>query len=317
MKGDLKHDILARYFAGELSEDQKLEVRAWLEDAGENQKEFDSLQELMTKSSQLNGLFDAQEGWADMKQRIEAESRSGFFTIGKIAASVAFVIVAVLAYFWLNLDNSQSSYIVAESTVLEQQLADGTLITLNTGTELEISSDFGEKTRTVSLSGEAYFDVARDESKVFRVIAANTEISVLGTEFNVSVTDSSTIVNVFEGRVRVQSGDEIVILNVDDKIEVHENGTISKKITADLNDIFWKTGDLEFNSIPLEAALRTIGSKFGQVIYLDVTNSENCLLTTSFEDASLEDVLEIIALTYNLEIKEAQQVIRLTGPGCD
>jgi len=156
-----------------------------------------------------------------------------------------------------------------------------------------------------------------DEDKVFQVFVGKITISVLGTQFNVNATDSITVINIFEGKVRVETADQSLDLQIGEALQIDRTGKMSTKLPSEANDLFWKTGDLIFDSMPLADALLTIGQKYEKVIHLDVPNPENCELTTSFEDAELSDILEVIALTYNLEISETQQVIRLTGPGCE
>lgn len=318
MKGDLKHDILAKYFAGELSKKEEAKVRLWLEESSEHQEEFEQLRNLMLKSSDLKGLFDSKLGWVDMKERIKKDSSSQIFTFTRVAASIAILFVSVLIYYLvIRTDEAQMFYASTNGEVQEELLPDGTVTTLNTGSSLKLASDFGKTDRAVELSGEAYFDVVRDEDKVFQVFVGKITISVLGTQFNVNATDSITVINVFEGKVRVETADQSLDLQIGEALQIDRTGKMSTKLPSEANDLFWKTGDLIFDSMPLADALLTIGQKYEKVIHLDVPNPENCELTTSFEDAELSDILEVIALTYNLEISETQQVIRLTGPGCE
>ena len=85
-------------------------------------------------------------------------------------------------------------------------LADGSLVTLNTASDIEV--EFDESRRLVHLRrGEALFQVARDAARPFEVLAGNSTIRAVGTQFNVVTRDAGTTVTVVEGRVAVVSGE--------------------------------------------------------------------------------------------------------------
>ncbi len=122
------------------------------------------------------------------------------------AAALAFVAVFIAAdrYFWAPGPEVFETAIGGHETV---PLADGSRIELNTDTRL--TAKIGSDRRAVALEkGEAYFDIARDETRPFIVEAGNKRITVLGTKFTVrrhnkSGGDGEVEVIVTEGRVRI------------------------------------------------------------------------------------------------------------------
>ena len=77
---------------------------------------------------------------------------------------------------------------------------------LNAGSELRYPNTFVENQRVVYLKGEAYFDVTKDRSHPFIVKTISSEISVLGTSFNVNARENSCVTTLVEGRVRMKHG---------------------------------------------------------------------------------------------------------------
>src|SRR5690606_25962513 len=84
-------------------------------------------------------------------------------------------------------------------------LPDGTKVWLNAASSLKYPVAFNDTERKVELTGEAYFEVAKDKNKPFKVLADKQEIKVLGTHFNVNAyTDEASIkTTLVEGRVQV------------------------------------------------------------------------------------------------------------------
>lgn len=85
-------------------------------------------------------------------------------------------------------------------------LYDGSLVWLNARSELRYPNTFVENQRVVYLKGEAYFDVTKDRSHSFIVKTISSEISVLGTSFNVNARENSCVTTLVEGRVRMKHG---------------------------------------------------------------------------------------------------------------
>ena len=84
-------------------------------------------------------------------------------------------------------------------------LADGTKVWLNAASSIRFPVVFTGTERKVEITGEAYFEVAKNKSMPFKVKAATSEIEVLGTHFNVNAYDDETSIKttLLEGLVKV------------------------------------------------------------------------------------------------------------------
>lgn len=126
------------------------------------------------------------------------------FTRTHWALAASLVLAISLAFAWILLGNRGAEPIVAENTTGEVVLEDGTRVALMDGATID--ADFGKSERRVALSGgRARFTVAHDAARPFRVIAAGSETTALGTIFEVDLTGREPVINLIEGTVEVRA----------------------------------------------------------------------------------------------------------------
>jgi len=133
-------------------------------------------------------------------------------------------------------------------------LSDGTRVWLNSDSEIRYPVAFGKERRTVFLSGEAYFEVAKDSTRPFIVHVGDNAIEVLGTHFNVvSYKKDELYTTLVEGMVKVSHNGQSVILNPDEQaiIEPETSGIKVREVDASLY-VSWINGRYEFRDTELE-----------------------------------------------------------------
>ncbi|MBN8876741.1 MAG: FecR domain-containing protein [Sphingobacteriales bacterium] len=146
------------------------------------------------------------------------------------------------------------------SKVIDMTLADGTHFWLNAGSSITYPLSFTGTERKVSITGEAYFEVAHDASKPFIVSKGGTAIQVLGTHFNVNAYDDEASINVtlLEGSVKVIQGNNNRILKPGQQAQI--TNTITVVNDADLEQVMaWKNGQFKFSRTDLKIVMREIG----------------------------------------------------------
>ncbi|GAB3936610.1 FecR family protein [Larkinella terrae] len=198
------------------------------------------------------------------------------------------------------------------------RLSDGSLIKLNSDTKLSFPKPFGRDIRTVSLNGEAFFNVERDETKPFVISVGDLKIKVLGTSFNVKNYDDENEVEITvkSGKVSVNLNSESsnpIILIKDQKL-IYNKSTEAFRIT-DVNaeqESNWVNGSLQFNNTPMLNVKRTIEKWYD----VDIIIEDKALYKTSFTgvhlNESLDSMLESItyAIDAHYEINGKSVVIR-------
>ncbi len=148
------------------------------------------------------------------------------------------------------------------SKVINLMLSDGSRVWLNAGSSLTYPVAFGKKERSVSITGEAYFEIAHNASKPFYVSKGNVNVRVLGTHFNVnSYEDEDAIrVTLLQGSVNVTVAGNSAILKPGEQAKVQtENNKIETSKDVDLEDVMaWKNGLFSFDEVGIQEVMRQL-----------------------------------------------------------
>lgn len=149
-------------------------------------------------------------------------------------------------------------------------LADGTKVWLNASSSIRFPVAFNGDTRDVAITGEAYFEVAKDKTKPFTVTAKDAAVKVLGTHFNIMAYDDekSMITTLVEGSVSVSKGPLQSMLKPGRQIKVKDEGVLRSGI-ADMEEVLaWKNGWFQFNSWDIQRIMRQIARWYDvEVVY--------------------------------------------------
>lgn len=146
-------------------------------------------------------------------------------------------------------------------------LADGTEVWLNAESSIRFPVIFTGSERNVEITGEAYFEVAKNKAMPFKVKAHNSEIEVLGTHFNVNAynDEPSIKTTLLEGSIKVSVPQSIAeqaakYLEPGQQAGILKSGKISVFDNADIEEVMaWKNGRFQFKSSDLKTILRQIG----------------------------------------------------------
>ncbi|QEC75213.1 FecR family protein [Mucilaginibacter ginsenosidivorax] len=143
-------------------------------------------------------------------------------------------------------------------------MADGTKVWLNAGSTIKFPVDFTSNERTVELSGEAYFEVAHDSHRPFKVSGAGQVVKVLGTHFNINAypEEGAVKTTLLEGSVKVYAKSQTsaspgIIIKPNEQA-VFKNDKLSKT-TVDADDFTaWKNGLILFRDADIHDVMRKI-----------------------------------------------------------
>ena len=137
-------------------------------------------------------------------------------------------------------------------------LSDGTRVRLNADSELRFPSPFTGEERKVYLKGEGYFEVQRDTTAPFRVVANDALVEVLGTKFNISAYPEcdKSFTTLVSGSVKVGScvGNKFVILKPDEQAILSHGEVLVKNVNAE-DYVSWVNGRFYFENMSLEEIL--------------------------------------------------------------
>ncbi len=195
--------------------------------------------------------------------------------------------------------------------IYQLTLPDGSRVWLNAASELKFPSSFrGEKERKVVLSGEAYFEVAKNAAQPFIVVFANQEARVLGTHFNISsyADENTRRTSLLEGALAVSNtgrgeGNQSVVLKPGQQAVSGLAGGLSIQPVNGTDAIAWKDGLFVFENEKLESIMRKIARWYNvEVVFDGHTSTEGFDGTISrFENVS--EVLKMLELTELVHFK--------------
>ncbi|MDW7694903.1 DUF4974 domain-containing protein [Flammeovirgaceae bacterium SG7u.111] len=187
-------------------------------------------------------------------------------------------------------------------------LPDKTKIWLNAESTLRYPTQFSDDERVVYLTGEAYFDVARDTTRPFRVVTGNISTTALGTSFNIKAFPQSQAIEVAltSGKVVVNSSNNKkkttknkVFLVPGENAIYHKKEAEIEKGLFDANTIAWKDGTLFFKKADLEEITETLARWYG--VTFEVKRKVKISYNGSFKNKSLERVLDGISLATGIK----------------
>jgi transmembrane sensor len=198
------------------------------------------------------------------------------------------------------------------SQVINITLSDGSRVWLNAGSSLTYPVAFIGKERSVTISGEGYFEVAHDPAKPFQVRKGATTIQVLGTHFNVNAYDeeANLKVTLLEGSVRVGiTGGQSGILHSGEQAVVDEQIKLVKG--ADLEAVMaWRNGRFLFeDAADITVVMRQIARWYDVTVSYQGRFSQHIGGSIS-RSANLQQVLHMLELTGAVHFKvEGKQII--------
>lgn len=174
-------------------------------------------------------------------------------------------------------------------------LADGSKVWLNAASSIRFPTAFIGKTRNVEVTGEAYFEVAKNPSMPFKVKANGTEVEVLGTHFNINAYDNLTKTTLLEGSVRIQVGSSKNMLKPGQQAQTTGDGNIRIQNNVDLEQVVaWKNGRFQFE----DASIQFIMAQIARWYDVDVVYEGKVPQRTFSADISrtteLKDFLKVL-----------------------
>lgn len=228
-----------------------------------------------------------------------------------VAASIIILLgIGAIGHKYYNIiKNSNLEYTEISTSygeIKEITLPDGSVAILNACSSLSYPEKFTEDRREITLEGEAYFQVAKNEGQPFIVNTKNFDVSVLGTVFNVRAYQGDQIqsVNVESGRVQVDMPEAMARLSGDEQIEINTLADSYSKDKSDYKDVAaWRKGSLRFSKTPVEDVAKQLERVYNCKIVFEGKHKFNNLISGEHDNESLHEVLESIRLASEIKWK--------------
>lgn len=335
MNSEQNYKMLAKYFAGESSSDEIKKVNDWINDNPGNQLFYEDVKAVWENNLPVNNNYNVNDAWEKVKltsfslsskdeKYLQKKSMLSFqvFNYLKIAAGIVIMLGFTYLYFNQNYKVepfSNSVYIKQiisdKGEIRKIKLDDGTTVTLNSESVLKVPEDFSQNERSVSLTGEAYFEVAHDSKKPFVVSTQNATIKVIGTKFNVTAwkENDEVTVAVSEGKVSLGTEDNnsAVFINPGEMSTASKDNPPAAPIKVDVEKYYlsWLNDELNFYNASFKNIIYRLEKKYGINISVKDTSILTKQLTANFKDESLEEILYTISFALDLKFSEEKNSI--------
>ena len=180
-------------------------------------------------------------------------------------------------------------------------LSDGSRVWLNASTSIRYPVKFGPGERRVYLDGEAYFEVTKDTKRPFHVEFSGTEVTVLGTAFNVKAYDDeeSTYTTLVSGSVSVRTREKQTVIHPGEQIEIDAtSGQMQLREVDTTAYTAWRKGRFVFVRQPMESIMQTLARWYNiRVIFLDEAARRVSITGNVRRYATFEMVMDMLEMT--------------------
>lgn len=315
--------LLPLILAGEASTEQAKAFFELLEKDEALEAEYKEALKIWLAASAAS--FDAEKALVTMNlsqpQVVPITKKRRYFPA--IAASVAVLLGLFTLFLWRNggIGSEAAPQLVSVKTtneIAQVDLPDGSVVWLNKNSQIEYPENFAGKERRVKLTGEAYFDVARNEEKPFVTIMGNSETKVLGTAFNLK--EKGTLgyeLTVTEGKVSFGI--------IDDQKPFIVKAGYSSSITGqywgdghiremDENIMAWKTHKMVFKKASADYLAHILSIAYGKPYGIASNKLDDIQFTGTFINKSQAEAQSILSESLGIVFTESKSGVLISYP---
>ena len=312
---------IRKYFQAELSVGERLELLRQIEADEELRREFieyKNMNALLALSDQADRMEANRQGLQRFNQMIKSNKIRRFLL--HISRYAAIVLLFVIATYWITANHYRADNVLAEvdNTLyvpagqrIKITLSDGTDVWLNAKTIFTYPAFFSGKERRVSIEGEAFFYVKKDQEKPFIVCSGGAEMRVLGTKFNVhGYAGEELQTSLLEGSLQVYLPDideNGVVLKPNEQVTI--NGNTMKVDKIPYNDYFlWTAGIYSFDNEPLGNILRRMELYYDVKIVVEDPSISNWKYRGKFRQRDgIDEILRMIQRIHKFKIDKDEE----------
>ncbi len=327
---------IGKYLSGDMDRAEQEELERWVEADPVHRSDFEEAKKLweLTEAYEVPDFSAGKaKAWGQIEQKMGPEEPPkeavviGMPLWRKYLEYAAAAVAILLGGYWLTWNTGLFDEAPRYATVVTEQggsqvvtLPDGSEVTLNEKTTLRYPVDFKE--RIVDLEGEAFFNVVKRDEASFVINAFGSRTTVLGTSFNIRAYpgEPNVAVTVRTGKVEVaaQGKEKENVVLKPGQSAVYDKSVEAVRQQEVPNAMAWKTKELVFDNQRLSDVAATIERYFGQPVILANEQLGKCRFMGSFPDPGLQELLDAIAFTMELEIIEqnGQIIIRGDAQNC-
>jgi ferric-dicitrate binding protein FerR (iron transport regulator) len=328
--------IITKVLANSASKQEQDFLNDWLVEKPENKQSFELKRQQWEEMLLVVDEEDKKRVFTDVKSRLGLNTKVVDFnehvakkkSMGwmRIAASVVtFISLGALSYYEVSDPFSHLNLIGYDLVEAEagnqktQLLADGSTVYLNGDSRLKYKINSESSERKLYLEGEAFFDVARDETKPFVIGLEDSKVQVLGTSFNIQAypEDNQISTSVITGRVAfaASKAESLILVPGNKGIINKDRNSIDKLDVDNSKDIAWMGKALYFKNTSLSEMSKSLYRMYGVTIKLIDGSLEDLRITAEFENENIDEIFKILEMTNEFSYSIEGDVVMLGESG--
>jgi transmembrane sensor len=301
-------ELFVRFFSGECTSEEIRRIESWRNQTEKNNQTFEDFKKVWESDYQSIISDDVlKQDWETIRTRIDFPGRKRTVSLFSAFSRVAAVFLLMLTvagglYVYWNVPGygRWTAFQTGES-VDSLRLPDNSIIYLNNYSSLKYLRNFEDGKRTVALNGEGFFEIETDRKNPFLVkTPEGVDVTVVGTAFHLQTGTGieNVELNVTEGVVKIK------YRNFDENVGagnsmVVKDSNLEVFATPDENFLSWKTGELKFSQCSLADIAETLKKHFKEIEKVKMNAQSDILVTTSFRNQSIDEVLDELGLHFD------------------
>jgi transmembrane sensor len=311
--------LISKFLSGNASEAEKASLLHWVDAKKENKAFFEEATLLWEMSEpEESAAIDTVAPWAKLKAQLPAQTAttSKKTKVRKLglwrwvaAASIIPIAFACYTMFFSSKQPMSVEWASVETKAGETKeikLPDGSVVFLNENSRIQYPSDF--ERRAIKLSGEAFFEVTKQNGKTFQIEAGESRTTVLGTSFNVRAypSEKDVEVTVVTGKVALANTQDSILLLPGEKGETNyeKPSKVLKTHSAQQNETSWKTQALDFE----DSDISTIFLALERHFHIKIECKDSSLLdyhfTGHYKNPKLAEILKVMQFSLDLTFEK-------------
>jgi ferric-dicitrate binding protein FerR (iron transport regulator) len=328
----MSEEMIVKYLLNECDAACRAEVEHWIQSSPEHAAVYHQYKKVWEQSKLLQHIppKDTEASWQKLKGKMQPAPSLWVSTVRKYSWVAAVLVIGLIGvWIWMRPSKMQEPEVVSTmpkkdtSTIQHivkntvrgktDTLADRSVVTLNQHAELSYPEKFAEAERRVALKGEAFFNITPDRTKPFFVDAGNdVEIRVVGTSFNVKAMEGYTEVIVETGIVEVKKFRRVVLLHPGEKARIdRDDSSIVVQKHRDKLYRYYRDKHFECDNTPLWKVVEVLNEAYGDSVRIDNKALRTLTITTRFDEQELENILDIIAETFEIKVEKEGGIYHL------
>jgi ferric-dicitrate binding protein FerR (iron transport regulator) len=331
--------LIARHLAGEATEEEERQLAAWQNESDVNRATFLVLRESANNSISDEQLLITDEAFGNVMAQVNEKKSAGrtinfgfLKTILVSAASIALILISVFTYRQMiykpgsvaDLDQPVLiEKVCPEGQRMQVFLPDGSAVNLNSGSRLQYIVDKNDSIRSVSITGEAYFDIDKNQDSPFYLKTGNIAITTFRSSFNINThyQDKNVEVVLDEGRMLIENlfSSFRPGMPLRAYLEPGQKASYSlSNLTFEVDKVeetydysCWKDDIIFFKQADFITLINTLEKWYGVKFTWDEMPSSNWSFSGVFNNEYLDNVLQALSQEENIRFEKVNDEVKI------